>query len=205
VVAGEAILSGLATTDRSTKDRRKKDRGEIDRSEAATSRVETQDETLETLVRQHSRLVYRIAYAVLRRHHDAEDATQETFMRVLRYRAKLAEVDEPKTWLARIAWRLAVDRSQRQGRTREIPLDDPEKPMEVPSEAVSADQSMQGAQFGSAVEKLIAALPAKTARTAHPVGARGNVSTRSGGNSGHQRSGGAIAHVSRAPDFEGEA
>jgi len=194
VVAGEAILSGLATTDRSTKDRRKKDRGEIDRSEAATSRVETQDETLETLVRQHSR-----------RHHDAEDATQETFMRVLRYRAKLAEVDEPKTWLARIAWRLAVDRSQRQGRTREIPLDDPEKPMEVPSEAVSADQSMQGAQFGSAVEKLIAALPAKTARTAHPVGARGNVSTRSGGNSGHQRSGGAIAHVSRAPDFEGEA
>src|ERR1035438_8552960 len=84
VVAGEATLSGQATTDRSGVDRGR-------------------DEVLETLVREHSRLVYRIAYAVLRRHHDAEDATQETFMRVLRYSSKLAAVDDQKTWLARIA------------------------------------------------------------------------------------------------------
>jgi hypothetical protein len=50
-------------------------------SEAATV-GQSQDEVLEDLVRQHARLVYRIAYAVLRRHHDAEDATQETFVRV---------------------------------------------------------------------------------------------------------------------------
>ena len=51
---------------------------------------------LEALVREHSRLVYRIAYSVLRRHHDAEDAAQETFMRVMRYSSKLAEVRDPK-------------------------------------------------------------------------------------------------------------
>ncbi len=88
VVAGEAILSGVAT---------------IERSEYERSR----DAILETLVREHSRLVYRIAYAVLRRHHDAEDATQETFLRVLRYSSKLDDVEDPKTWLARIAWRVA--------------------------------------------------------------------------------------------------
>ncbi len=49
-----------------------------------------EDDQLELAVREHARLVYRVAYSVLRDHHDAEDATQETFLRVLRYRRKLA-------------------------------------------------------------------------------------------------------------------
>src|ERR1700758_444828 len=109
VVAGEAILSGLRTVERS------------------------HDDLLEALVREHSRLVYRIAYAVLRRHHEAEDATQETFLRVVRYSSRLAAVEDPKTWLARIAWRVAVEFGKRNAGKREIPLEDPEKPMEVVS------------------------------------------------------------------------
>ena len=130
-------------------------------NEAATVR-QSQDEVLEGLVRQHARLVYRIAYAVLRRHHDAEDATQETFVRVLRYGRKLAGVDDPKTWLARIAWRVAVDRSKQYGRRREIPLENSEQPVEeVVSSGVPADEAMLGTQFGAVLEKLIAALPEK--------------------------------------------
>ena len=105
VVAGEAVLSGVATVHRNHD----------------CSDERSQDEMLEALVREHSRLVYRIAYAVLRRHHDAEDATQETFMRMLRYRTKLSAVQDPKAWLARIAWRVAVDRGKQRGRTRETP------------------------------------------------------------------------------------
>src|SRR5215467_3757353 len=105
VLAGEAILSGAVTAERN------------------------RDAAVEALVRQYSRLVYRIAYGVLRQHHDAEDATQETFMRVLRHSSKLVEVEDPKTWLARIAWRVAVDRSKRRGRRQEIPLEDSEKPV----------------------------------------------------------------------------
>ena len=147
VVAGEAILSGVTAMERSNAERR---------------RVERTDEMLEALVREHSRLVYRIAYAVLRRHHDAEDATQETFMRVLRYSSKLPEVQDPKTWLARIAWRVAVDRCKQRGWTREIPLDDPEKPfVEVASSETAADATLHGAQLSAVLEKLIAALPAK--------------------------------------------
>ena len=84
MLTGEAILNAVAT---------------IDRSEVERSR----DQVLEGLVREHSRLVYRIAYAVLRSHPDAEDSTQETFLRVLRYSSKLAMVEEPKRWLSRIA------------------------------------------------------------------------------------------------------
>ncbi|HKT87847.1 MAG TPA: RNA polymerase sigma factor [Candidatus Sulfotelmatobacter sp.] len=146
VVAGEAILSGVTTINGS----------------AETSDSDQTDATLESLVRRHSRLVYRIAYAVLRRHHDAEDATQETFLRVLRYGSKLTSVDDPKTWLARIAWRVAVDRSRHLKNKGEIPLDDPEKPpMEIADSGAPADDSMQGAQIATTVERMIAALPAK--------------------------------------------
>jgi RNA polymerase sigma-70 factor (ECF subfamily) len=147
VAAGEAILSGVAT---------------IERREDERSRVERTNQVLEALVREHSRLVYRIAYAVLRRHHDAEDATQETFMRVLRYSSKLAAVEDSKTWLARIAWRVAVDRIRQRGRTHEIALEDPDKPVaEVASSDTPADQTVHGTQVSAALERMIAALPEK--------------------------------------------
>jgi len=143
VLAGEAILSGVATAERSADDC-------------------SREEAIEALVREHSRLVYRIAYAVLRRHHDAEDATQETFLRVVRYSSKLAEVEDPKTWLARIAWRVSVNRSKKYGRQREIALEDPEKPLpEIASSDATADDEMRGAQLSAALDKLIAALPGK--------------------------------------------
>lgn len=146
VVAGEAILSGLTT----------------DRESTEHGRAEGADEMLEALVREHSRLVYRIAYAVLRRHHDAEDATQETFIRVLRYSSKLAGVENPKTWLARIAWRVAVDRSKRHARSQELSLDDSEGPeMAIASSDASADETIHGSRLNATLEKLITALPTK--------------------------------------------
>jgi RNA polymerase sigma-70 factor (ECF subfamily) len=159
VLAGEAILSGAATTYRCRTDRSS---SKVERTEHERSQVERRDAVLEALVRDHSRLVYRIAYAVLRRHHEAEDATQETFMRVLRYSSKLAAVDNPKTWLARIAWRVAVDRNRQQGRAREIPWDDPGNPFdEIPSSDNPADATVHGTQVSAAVEKIIATLPEK--------------------------------------------
>jgi len=143
VAAGEAILNGVAA---------------IGGSEAERG----MNEVLEALVREHSRLVYRISYAVLRRHHDAEDATQETFVRVLRYSSKLHTVEDPKTWLARIAWRVAVDRSRQRSRKGEIPLDDPENSQLEPSSSqAQADETLQAAQLERLVEKFIAALPEK--------------------------------------------
>ena len=135
--------------------------GEAILSEAGTV-VQSSDEVLDDLVRQHARLVYRISYAVLRRHHDAEDAVQETFVRVLRYGRRLVAVEDPKTWLARIAWRVAVDRSKQYAHKREIPLEDSAKPFkEVACADALADAKLQGAQIGAVLEKLIAALPQK--------------------------------------------
>jgi RNA polymerase sigma-70 factor (ECF subfamily) len=149
LVAGEAILSEAASVAPSQED---------DRERTHQRALEA----LENLVQQHARLVYRIAYAVLRHHHDAEDATQETFLRVLRYSRKLAGVEDHKTWLARIAWRVAIDRNRQLGRKREMPLYDPEQPLpEVASSDAAADEALQGAQVSDVLELMIASLPEK--------------------------------------------
>jgi len=65
------------------------------------------------LVANFSGVLYRVALSLLRHPAEAEDVVQETFVRVLEGRARLAEVRELRPWLARIAWNLALDRKRR--------------------------------------------------------------------------------------------
>jgi RNA polymerase sigma-70 factor, ECF subfamily len=119
----------------------------------------TDEDVLENAVREHARLVYRIAYSVLRNHHDAEDATQETFVRVLRYKRKLEGIEDPKTWLARIAWRVAIKRS-RQGFS--AALSDTEMQaasMQLRSELASAEDSVLGSEMAQLLTSFILVLP----------------------------------------------
>jgi RNA polymerase sigma-70 factor (ECF subfamily) len=128
---------------------------------ANLSLTETGEDALEGAVREHAGLVYRIAYSVLRNHHDAEDATQEAFVRVLRYRRKLEGVRDRKTWLARIAWRVAVERRKR---LPEIPLEGVEAGaavVQLRSQLMSADESVLGQEMAGMLAALISALPAQ--------------------------------------------
>jgi RNA polymerase sigma-70 factor (ECF subfamily) len=128
-------------------------------SNGAISLAGMKEDAFEAAVRHHARLVYRIAYSVLRNHHDAEDATQEAFVRVLRYRRKLEGIDDPKTFLARIAWRVAVER----GRKRpEISLSETETAKaisELQSQLASAENAVLGQELGEMLDSLITALP----------------------------------------------
>ena len=121
----------------------------------AIALAQNEEDLLEAAVRDHSRLVYRIAYSVLREHTDAEDATQETFLRVLRYGKKLARIDDPKAWLARIAWRVAVRRRQivRASASTE------QTGVELRSGGTGADQVLLEQERGALLDRLIAALP----------------------------------------------
>ena len=125
----------------------------------AISLAGLKQDALEAAVRDHARLVYRIAYSVLRNHHDAEDATQETFVRVLRYKRRLEGVEDPKTWLARIAWRVAVERSRRRP---EISLSEEEVAGltdRLASRTVSAEQTALGNELTQFIASLVSALP----------------------------------------------
>src|SRR5258708_32826117 len=76
-------------------------------------------EAIENLVAGYSGMVFRIAYSILRNHHDAEDAVQECFLRAVKYGRDLEHVRNAKTWLGRIAWTVALDRrAPREGAAR---------------------------------------------------------------------------------------
>jgi RNA polymerase sigma-70 factor (ECF subfamily) len=116
------------------------------------------EDTLEAAVREHARLVYRIAYSVSRNHHDAEDATQETFMRVLRYRRKLAGIRDPKTWIARLAWRVSTELAKRQ-RRRSFQRTEVSDALPSQSALASAEEVATNQQMSDLLATFIAALP----------------------------------------------
>jgi RNA polymerase sigma-70 factor (ECF subfamily) len=114
---------------------------------------------LEALVRQHARFVYQVTYMLLRNHHDAEDSTQETFMRVWRYRKRLPEARDLKAWLARIAWRVALDRRKK---AAEISLADAaEAVFKLYAAGESAEKIAGAKQMAVLLDQLIATLPGK--------------------------------------------
>jgi RNA polymerase sigma-70 factor, ECF subfamily len=120
----------------------------------------TDEDALENAIHEHARLVYRIAYSVLRNHHDAEDSTQETFMRVLRYKRKFEGVEDPKTWLAKIAWRVAVERSRRRGFNQSLNEAEMQvAAMQLRSDLASAEESVLGNEMTQLLTSLILALP----------------------------------------------
>ena len=119
----------------------------------------TNEDALEAAVREHSRLAYRIAYSVSRNHHDAEDATQETFMRVLRYRRKLEGVDDPKTWIARIAWRVAVEQAKRRPSVSLSETEIADAASRLRSGGRSAEEAAMSKEMAECLASLIAALP----------------------------------------------
>ena len=119
----------------------------------------TNEDALEAMVREHARLVYRIAYSVLRNHHDAEDATQETFVRLLRFKRKLEGIEDRKAWLAKIAWRVAIERSKRKRIIAMSELEVQDAAKHVASQSTSAEENAAGHELSALLASLISALP----------------------------------------------
>jgi RNA polymerase sigma-70 factor, ECF subfamily len=127
--------------------------------------VQPGEDELEVLVREHARLVYRIAFSVLRNPHDAEDAQQEVFMRVLRSRHRLRDVSDPRAYLARAAWHVALDARRRRKETVTYNSQNDEgSPDAVVAELYASGASLEqialDRQLMRLVEDSIAQLPA---------------------------------------------
>jgi RNA polymerase sigma-70 factor, ECF subfamily len=107
------------------------------------------DECFADIVRRQSRFVFQVAYAVLRNLHDAEDAVQETFLKVYRLR-RWDHVENERAFLARTAWRVAVERLPKRSTAPESDrADTARNPEEA---AIAADRT-------ALVTRLIDALP----------------------------------------------
>ena len=115
--------------------------------------VSSSEERFAELVERRSRFVFRVAHAVLRNSHDAEDVAQDVFLKLYRSGA-WAEMKDEKAYLARVAWRAAVDRRAANANgTGEILKDDSASGERTPEEAAVQ------ANWSAVVQRLIDGLP----------------------------------------------
>ena len=105
----------------------------------------------ETLLVEAAPLAYRVAFAVLRHHHDAEDVAQEALAQAWSRFHTLRDRDRLRSWLARIAWRRAIDR--RRGERRREKYEGMLSPARADSEAAIAARERQE-QVWAEVDRL---------------------------------------------------
>jgi len=109
-------------------------------------------EQFAALVARQSRFVFRVAYAVLRNSHDAEDVAQEVFLKLYRLR-RWHKMDDERAYLSRMAWRLAVDRIPKIHSLNQT-LD-----AESASAEATPEQAAVHANWSAFLHQLIDALP----------------------------------------------
>ncbi|WP_343603196.1 RNA polymerase sigma factor SigE [Mycobacterium sp.] len=107
------------------------------------------------LVRQHADRVYRLAYRLAGNQHDAEDLTQETFIRVFRS----VQSYQPGTfegWLHRITTNLFLDMVRRRSRVRMEAL--PDDYDRVPADGPSPEQIYHDSRLGPDLQAALDSL-----------------------------------------------
>jgi RNA polymerase sigma-70 factor (ECF subfamily) len=116
-------------------------------------RTEDTENAFAALVERHSRLMFRIAYSLLRNPHDAEDAVQESFLKLYRGDAWRQMKDE-KAFLARTVWRVALDRLPARASQR-----DDVAGTELASVGASPEESAVAGDAHALLRRLIDSLP----------------------------------------------
>lgn len=66
-------------------------------------------DTISGYVRQFHSPLFRLAYSYVRNREDAEDITQEAFMRLLRFEKSFPTAEDAKAWLMRVTINLSKD------------------------------------------------------------------------------------------------
>jgi RNA polymerase sigma-70 factor (ECF subfamily) len=118
---------------------------------------EWQPPTWDEIVAQHSARVYRLAYRLTGNPYDAEDLTQEVFVRVFRSLSSYT----PGTfegWLHRITTNLFLDQARRKAKIRFDSLAE-DAETRIPSRTVSPDVQVMDGLFDDDVESALAELP----------------------------------------------
>jgi len=112
----------------------------------------------EEIVREHSARVYRLAYRLTGNPHDAEDLTQETFVRVFRS----LHTYTPGTfegWLHRITTNLFLDQARRRQRIRMDAMGDDDERYESTDGLATPERAFEHGNLDHDVQRALDDLP----------------------------------------------
>ncbi|MFM2124207.1 MAG: hypothetical protein RL328_658 [Acidobacteriota bacterium] len=126
---------------------------ESTRFDAAPLSTEVQDR----FVQENMRRVFLLIYRIVRNVDDAQDLTQEAFIKALQRQDQLKDLEKAAHWLSRIATNTAIDFLRRSGRVNFSDIDDAPAPalksrMESPEQRVL--RSEHRAHMEAALEVL---------------------------------------------------
>jgi RNA polymerase sigma-70 factor, ECF subfamily len=119
------------------------------------------------LYRRSHKRAFNLAYRLLGNSTDAEDITQDAFVRAWRHFDQYDRARPFEGWLFRIVTNLVVDRRRRDRRVTIYSLDAPLKidsegvpvTVEIPDETANPETRMMADQFSEPLEKALAKLP----------------------------------------------
>jgi len=130
----------------------------LDRDRRLVEAAQADPARFEALYRKYLAQVYSFAYYELRDHHEAEDATERTFLAALANLARFEERARPadgegastfRVWLFQIARNAVAERRRRQRRHLELPLEAAATvadPQDVEAAAVQRDDAAAALQ-----------------------------------------------------------
>lgn len=116
-----------------------------DRRESAEERNPTREELFESLVTEHWRLIFRIAFRLTGNQAEADDLTQEAVLEAFRAFDRFQPGTRFDRWIARIMTRTFIDGTRRRRRHHVVSLDEPDAPSVIdpapgPEEAASQQE-----------------------------------------------------------------
>lgn len=117
----------------------------------------------EDLVDRHRMAVYRLARSITGNHHDADDAAQETFLRVYRSLGSYDPGRPFKPWLKRITYNTSLN-TVRANKSRSRELVDGDIP-DVADESPRQPESVEAKQSAAKVDNAVQTLPSELRAT----------------------------------------
>ena len=104
---------------------------------------ESQQDRFAKLIRQHYQELYRAAYRLTRSSVDAEDLVQEVCLRAYPRLTEVEALEQPRSWMLRVLYRLFVDLRRRYERKNVRAIDENEEfKSNEPSPAEEADRAL---------------------------------------------------------------
>jgi len=113
------------------------------------------------LVERHRAMVYRVAYQFASNHHDAEDITQEVFIKVYRSLGRFRQDAQLTSWMYRIAMNACIDYRRRHAPAGAAPFGEEaeQRMLNTPEEAPGPEERAYGRELGEVLEAEIQRLP----------------------------------------------
>ncbi len=113
----------------------------------------------EELVRQLTPMIYKTAFSMMGNEHDAGDAVQETFIKVLKALPGFRGDASLNTWVYRITSNTCLDMLRTMGRYQTVSPDDEDVFLQIPDTAPTPEDAAVSGERQAAVREAVNALP----------------------------------------------